>query len=69
MYDTAILHVRLEVLGRGSPGDMAEIRALDSEGRGVWLDAMRRDETVGKMVWDTSAETKSALQEVSGVEV
>jgi hypothetical protein len=45
---------------------MAEIHALDSEERGVWLDARRRDETVGKLTWDASAEPKSALQEVSG---
>jgi ribonuclease P/MRP protein subunit POP1 len=66
IYDTAILHVRVEVFGRGSPGDMAEIHALDSEERGVWLDARRRDETVGKLTWDASAEPKSALQVVSG---
>jgi hypothetical protein len=45
---------------------MAEIHALDSEERGVWLDARRRDETVGKLTWDASAEPKSALQVVSG---
>jgi hypothetical protein len=66
MYDTAILHVRVEVLGRGSPGDMAEIHALDAEERGLWLEARTRDETVGRLTWNATAEPKSALQEVSG---
>ncbi|GFZ46872.1 hypothetical protein JCM24511_04092 [Saitozyma sp. JCM 24511] len=67
IFDTAILHVRVEVLGRGSPGDMAEIHALDSEERGLWIDARKRDETVGKLTWDATAEPKTALQELGEI--
>jgi len=39
LWDTAVVHVRLEMLGRGSPGDNAIIYSLDSYERESWIKA------------------------------
>ena len=37
---SAVVHVKLEVEGRGSPGRMAELHALQAEERAKWIDAV-----------------------------
>jgi len=39
IYSTSLLHVRLKVLGRGSPSDMAIIYTLSSQERDLWVHA------------------------------
>jgi ribonuclease P/MRP protein subunit POP1 len=39
LYPSALVHVRIEVIGRGSPKDMAYIYGLSAEEREAWLDA------------------------------
>jgi ribonuclease P/MRP protein subunit POP1 len=39
LYPSALLQVRIALLGRGSPKDMAYIYALSGEEREEWLDA------------------------------
>jgi len=42
------VHVRVEVSGRGSPGDMTVIYLLSSEGRQTWLEAQEQDILLGR---------------------
>jgi ribonuclease P/MRP protein subunit POP1 len=65
LYSTALVQVKVEMDGRGSPGDMAIIYALDEEPRGTWLGAKARDGQYGRADWlTTDAEPKSQLQQV-----
>jgi ribonuclease P/MRP protein subunit POP1 len=65
LYSTALVQVKVEMDGRGSPGDMAIIYALEEEARGTWLEAKARDGQYGRADWlTTDAEPKSQLQQV-----
>jgi len=65
LYSTALVQVKVEMDGRGSPGDMAIIYALDEDARGTWLEAKARDGQYGRADWSTTdAEPKSQLQQV-----
>jgi ribonuclease P/MRP protein subunit POP1 len=65
LYSTAVVQVKVEMDGRGSPGDMAIIYALDNEERATWLAAKARDGLYGRADWETTdAEPKSELQKV-----
>lgn len=48
LYDAAVVHVRLEMPGRGSPGDMAYVYALQADELREWLDAVREEKEVGR---------------------
>jgi ribonuclease P/MRP protein subunit POP1 len=66
LYSTAVVQVKVEMDGRGSPGDMAVIYAVDSQERKTWLEAIARDGQYGRADWSTTdAEPKSQLQMVS----
>jgi len=65
LYSTALVQVKVEMDGRGSPGDMAIIYALDEDTRKTWLEAKARDGQYGRADWATTdAEPKSQLQQV-----
>lgn len=65
LYSTALVQVKIEMDGRGSPGDMAIIYALDGDERRTWLEAKARDGQYGRADWSTTdAEPKSELQKV-----
>jgi ribonuclease P/MRP protein subunit POP1 len=65
LYSTALVQVKVEMDGRGSPGDMAIIHALDEVARETWLEAKARDGQYGRADWlTTDAEPKSQLQQV-----
>jgi ribonuclease P/MRP protein subunit POP1 len=66
LYKTAIVQVKVEMDGRGSPGDMAIIYSLDSDERHVWSEAKERDGKYGRAHWELDSETepKSELQKV-----
>lgn len=40
LFDTALIHVEVQVLGRGSPGDMAIVYALSAGDRETWIKAL-----------------------------
>ena len=48
MYRSALLHVQVEMLGRGSPGDMAIIYAISAEERGKWIHAHKLELELGR---------------------
>lgn len=58
LFNSALVNVRLDMLDRGSPGDMAIIYSLDKEERGEWLRALSKTE-------DGSLLEKSEIQRVS----
>ena len=63
LYSSAVVQVKVEMDGRGSPGDMAIIYAIDEEERTTWLEAKARDGIYGRADWATSdTEPKSELQ-------
>lgn len=64
LYSTALLHVRLEVEGRGSPGDMAIIYGLSPDERAQWLVAREKDAKYGRADWDQD-DPKREMQKVS----
>lgn len=65
LYTTALVQVKVEMDGRGSPGDMAIIYSLDAGERDIWLAAKGRDKQYGRADWTQSdAEPKSELQKV-----
>jgi ribonuclease P/MRP protein subunit POP1 len=65
LYSTALVQVKVEMDGRGSPGDMAIIYSLDMDERTTWLRAKERDRQYGRADWTQSdAEPKSELQKV-----
>jgi len=65
LYSTALVQVKVKMNGRGSPGDMAVIYALDQGARETWLEANARDGQYGRADWSTTdAEPKSQLQQV-----
>jgi ribonuclease P/MRP protein subunit POP1 len=64
LYSTAVLHVRVVVLGRGSPSDMAEVHSIDPQEKQAWLDALEEDEALGRVAWDATEKGKSAIQRV-----
>lgn len=64
LYSSALVHVRVEVECRGSPGDMAIIYAIPSEERQRWLDAKDDDSKYGRAAWDLE-EPKREMQKVS----
>lgn len=64
LYSSALVHVRLEVECRGSPGDMAIIYALPLDERQRWLDAKDDDSKYGRAAWDLD-EPKREMQKVS----
>lgn len=64
LYASALLHVRLEVEGRGSPGDMAIIYALSIQERQAWLAAKDKDEKYGRADWDQD-DPRRDMQKVS----
>lgn len=39
LFSSALIHVRIQMIGRGSPTDMAYIYSLDTEEREKWLEA------------------------------
>lgn len=43
IYASSVLHVNLDVVGRGSPSDMAMLYPLDAEERAAWCDAYQHD--------------------------
>jgi ribonuclease P/MRP protein subunit POP1 len=67
LYATALVHVKVEVEGRGSPGDMAILYALDDNERSSWLEARDKDRKYGRMDWlaGSGEEPKAELQKVS----
>jgi ribonuclease P/MRP protein subunit POP1 len=62
LYEAAVLHVRVEMHGRGSPGDMAQIYSLSANDVGRWLAAQEESEQVGR-VW-VADEGMSSVQAV-----
>ena len=65
LFSTALVQVKVEMDGRGSPGEMAVIYALDQGARETWLEAKARDGQYGRADWSTTdAEPKSQLQQV-----
>lgn len=69
LYDTALVHVKVEVEGRGSPGDMAILYALDQAEREKWLQAKAIDRQYGRMDWHAGSteEPKAEMQKVRRV--
>ena len=61
-YNSALLQVRVEMRGRGSPGDMAQIHSMDAGEVLEWENAHQEDQDIGR-VW-IAGEGKSAIQEV-----
>lgn len=64
LYSTAVLHVRLEVEARGSPGDMAIIYSISAKEREAWLSAKEKDEKYGRADWDQN-DPKREMQKVN----
>jgi ribonuclease P/MRP protein subunit POP1 len=66
LYETALVNVKVEVEGRGSPGDMAIVYALDQSEREKWLRARSMDEQYGRMDWHAGSneEPKAEMQRV-----
>ena len=62
LLDGALLHVRVAMRGRGSPGDMAEIHGMPADDISRWEAAQVESEIVGR-VW-IAGEGISAIQEV-----
>jgi ribonuclease P/MRP protein subunit POP1 len=48
LWESALVHVRVEMLGRGSPGDMAVVYRLDPQERLEWLEALEKDKEFGR---------------------
>ena len=48
MYRSALLNVQVEMLGRGSPGDMAVIYMISAEERKDWIHAHELDVNLGR---------------------
>lgn len=63
LYSSALVHVRLELECRGSPGDMAIIYSLSPDERERWLDAKEDDSKYGRAAWDLD-EPKREMQRV-----
>ena len=49
LYASALVLVRVEMLARGSPGDMAIIYALSGEDRQIWLRAHEQEQLFGRV--------------------
>lgn len=64
LYASALVHIRLEVECRGSPGDVAIIYSISAEERNQWLAAKERDARYGRADWDQD-EPKREMQKVS----
>lgn len=47
LFRSALCHVQVDMIGRGSPSDMATISELDENERTEWLDAHERDKLAG----------------------
>ncbi|GMK55217.1 hypothetical protein CspeluHIS016_0202730 [Cutaneotrichosporon spelunceum] len=47
LFTTALCQVQVEMIGRGSPSDMATITELDATERNIWLGAHTRDQSTG----------------------
>jgi ribonuclease P/MRP protein subunit POP1 len=48
LWNTGLVHVRVEMVGRGSPGDNAIIYSLDEDERSLWVNAQEREENLGR---------------------
>ncbi|KAK4686639.1 ribonuclease P/MRP protein subunit POP1, partial [Tremellales sp. Uapishka_1] len=49
LYTSALVHVKLVVLGRGSPGKMAVIYSLSASEREEWLQSDMEDQNLGEL--------------------
>lgn len=47
LFTGALCQVQVEMIGRGSPSDMATISELDAAERSTWLEAHTRDQNTG----------------------
>lgn len=63
LYTSALVHVRLEIECRGSPGDMAIVYSLSAEEKTRWLEAKEDDSKYDRAAWDLD-EPKSEMQRV-----
>lgn len=61
LFTGALCQVQVEMIGRGSPSDMATISELDEAERGAWLDAHARDQLAGARHSSTSAMLEVSL--------
>lgn len=48
LFDSALFHVKINMLGRGSPGDMALIYSMDGSQRQEWLSGLEQDGEMGR---------------------
>ncbi len=69
LSSSALVHVKVEMLGRGSPDDMAMIYKLRVEERGDWLRAYELEKSLGRAGHAEMHAEISEVQRVSSITV